>query len=441
VAKKYPANTLASSFALFYVVNIEQRAGNVPALVQAAADLAKAYPTQYNYLAQAADDVSAAYVKQKKYDEAIAAYQPLATAPQPDVAAAALGKIGNLRLLSVKGVDADRTLTEQAKRDEAQKRFASAEEEFIAVLKDYAGQLSAVNDAFAGLDNELIQRKAWGLLKDADFADALTTATASLTDPAMQAHVALAKAGLVFIEKDGAKQYPAALAGFRSTVAANPSLTLTRTEADRYGELLIAAKDYPTAQQVYTSLLASNTDPYTQADGDYGLGATALAQGDVAGAKTWFEKMKALPGGAAWHPHINEANYGLALAGEQSGRPEDLAAAKQTYSALMQASNAGVALQANAMLGYGRILAQEGAMTKPPRPGGTEYANYYFQQVDTIFGPAVPELSAEGLYDAGQAYAKAGDTAHAQKMYQTILKNYSTTAPDWAAKAQAAMGQ
>jgi tetratricopeptide (TPR) repeat protein len=439
VAKQYPANTAASSFALFYIVNVDQRAGNLPAMVQAAADLAKAFPTQYNYLAQAADYVSAAYVKQKKYDQAIAVYQSLATASQPEVAAAARVKIGNLWLLSVKGLDADRTLTEEAKRDEAQKRFASAEQEFITVLKDYSGQLGAVNDAFQGLDNDLIQRRSWGLLKDADFADYLAKATADLTDPAMQAHVALAKAGLPFIEKKGAKQDDAALASFRSIVQANPSLTLTRTEADRYGELLIAAKDYTTAQQVYTNLLASGSDPYTQADGDYGLGATALAQGDVAGAKTWFEKMKALPGGAAWHPHINEANYGLALAEEQSGQPEELAAAKQTYSTLMQASNAGVALQARTMLGYGRILAQDGATTKPPKPGGTEYANYYFQQVDTIFGPAVPELSAEGLYDAGQDYTKAGDTANAQKMYQAILKNYATTAPDWAAKAQAAM--
>jgi TolA-binding protein len=438
VAKKFPENTAASAFALFYIVNIDQRAGNVPALVQAAADLAQAFPTQYTYRAQAADAVSAAYVKQKKYDLAIAQYQPLATAPQPDVAAAALVKIGNLWLQSVKGLDADRTLTEEAKRAEAQKRFASAEEQFITALKNYPDQLGAMNDAFLGLDAELVQQRAWGLLKDADFADYLSKATAGLTDPAMQAHVALAKAGLAFVEKGGAKMNDAALASFRATVAANPNLTLTRTEAARYGQLLVAAKDYPTAQQVYTNLLASNaTDPYTQADGDYGLGAVALAQGDVATAKTWFEKMKALPGGAAWHPHIADANYGLALAGEQSGQPDQVAAAKQTYSSLMQAPN--TELQAKAMLGYGRILAQAGLTTKPARPGDTEYANYYFQQVDTIFGPAVPELSAEGLYDAGQAYAKAGDTANAQKMYQSILKNYSTTAPDWAAKAQAAM--
>jgi outer membrane protein assembly factor BamD (BamD/ComL family) len=438
VAKQYPDNTAAASFALFYIVNIYQRADNGPALEQAAADLAKAFPTQYAYLAPAADAVSAVYVKQKKYDQAIAQYQPLADATQPDVAAAALVKIGKLWLQSVKGLDSDRTLTEEAKRGEAQKRFASAQEQFVTVLKNYPGQLGPVNDAFQGLDAELMQQRSWGLLKDADFADALTKATADLTDPPMQARVALAKAGLAFIEKGGSKMKDAALASFRATVAANPNLTLTRTEADRYGELLIAAKDYPTAQQVYTNLLASNaTDPYTQADGDYGLGAVALAQGDVATAKTWFEKMKALPGGAAWHPHIADANYGLALAGEQSGQPDEVAAAKQTYSGLMQAPN--TELQAKAMLGYGRILAQSGQTTKPARPGDTEYANYYFQQVDTIFGPAVPELSAEGLYDAGQNFAKAGDTANAQKMYQAILKNYATTAPDWAAKAQAAM--
>ena len=63
---------------------------------------------------------------------------------------------------------------------------------------------------------------------------------------------------------------------------------------------------------------------------------------------------------------------------------------------------------------------------------------HYYQEPNTLFGPAVPELSAEGLFDAGQAYAKAGDKANAKKQYDDLLKAYATTAPDWAAKAQAA---
>ncbi len=50
----------------------------------------------------------------------------------------------------------------------------------------------------------------------------------------------------------------------------------------------------------------------------------------------------------------------------------------------------------------------------------------------------MPELSAQGLYAAGQAYDRAGDKANAKKQYDAILANYKTTAPDWAAKAQEA---
>jgi tetratricopeptide (TPR) repeat protein len=249
--------------------------------------------------------------------------------------------------------------------------------------------------------------------------------------------VELAKAGLIFIEKDGRKQDAVALGRFRAAMAANPSLPLTRTESDNYGELLLNAKDFATAQQVYQKLLeGSPKDPYAEADAYYGLGAADLAQGNVAEARGYFEKMKQLPGGAAWNPHILDADYGIALAAEQAGQPADLAAAKQGYAALMQ-SQAPPDLQARAMLGYGRVLAAEGATTAP-KAGSADMAVYYFKQVDTIFGPAVPELSAEGLYNAAQLYAKAGNVANAQALYQQLVKNYATSAPDWAAKAQAA---
>ena len=146
--------------------------------------------------------------------------------------------------------------------------------------------------------------------------------------------------------------------------------------------------------------------------------------------------MKSLANGATWNPHIVDANYGLALYQETSGKPGDSDAAKQAYAQLMQAQDASVELQARAMLGYGRILVAEGhAIT--PAPGTSESGVGYFQKVDTIYGGAVPEVSAEGLYDAGQAYEKAGDKANALKAYQDIEQNYKQAAPDWAEKAQA----
>ena len=441
VAKKFPADdeNSPSPFALYYVMSIYQRNGNVPAMIQAAADLSKAFPARYTFLMQAADAVSAAYVKQKKFDLAIAEYQPLTGATDPEVAATAQSKIGGLWYKAAKSMGAYQSMQDETQRTEAEKRLGSAEGAFINVLKGSPDQLSAVDDAFQGLNDVLLLRRSWGLLKEPDFDAYLAKVTSGLADPAMQTRIELARAGLVFIEKDGPKQYPAALARFRAAISANPSLRLTRTEADRYGELLLSAKDYATAQQVYTTLLESDAkDPYIQADGDYGLGATLLAQGKIADAAVYFSKMKALPGGGAWNPHILDANYGVALAAESSTNPADLATAKQTYAALMQAPSASPELQAKAMLGYGDILVKEGHPTDPATPGTTESAVFYYKQVDTIFGPAVPVLSAQGLYQAAQLYDKAGDAKDAQACYQSILTNYATTAPDWAAKAQAA---
>ena len=430
-AKRFPSDAAGSPspFALFFVVNIYQRANQVPQMVQAADDLKKAFPNQYTYILQAADAVSAVLIKASKFEEAAAQYQSLADAPQPDVAALAEAKIGDVWLAGAKDLQKDSDMPE------AQKRMDLAEQSYLSVLKKYPDQLIAVNAAFHGLDQSMVHRRALGLLKQADMEAYLGKVTAGLTSADMLTRIELAKAGLVFIDKHGLEKYPAALTRFKAAIAAAPTLVLTRTESNEYGQLLLAAKDYPTALQVYTALQASNPgDQETQADANYGLGATYLAQGDLSHAKDYFLKMK----GMTWSPHILDANYGLALYQETSGQPGDSDAAKQAYAQLMQSPDAAVDLQAKAMLGYGRILVAEGHPVSPAVAGGMESGVHYFQQVDTIYGGAVPELSAEGLYDAGQAYAKAGDKANAQKMYQNIEQNYKDVAPDWAAKATAA---
>ncbi len=441
VARKFPTDETAP-FALYYVVTIYQQANNVPALIQAATDLRKAYPEAYPFLVQAADAVSAVLVKQKKFDDALALYQPLAAAPKPEVAAAAGNKIGGIRLAAVKALGYYQSMP-LATRAEAEKRLSAAEQAYLGTLKNFPDQLGAVGDAFDGLVTTAKQRRSWGVLKDADLEGHLAKLGADLTTPEMQARLELAKAGLVFIEKDGARQYPSALDRFKKVIDANANLRLIRQETNQYGELLLAARDYPTALKVYGDLLANAApnDQTTLGDGYYGMGATCLGQGNVAQAKEYFSKLKALPGGGLWHPHILEADYGVALADERSSDPAQLDEARQIYAQLMQATQGGVALQAKAMLGYGRLLEKSGNAVKPTAAGPNEYAVHYYQEPHTLFGPAAPALSAEGLFDAGQAYQKAGDKANAKKQYDDLLKNYGTTAPDWAAKAQAAEGQ
>jgi len=439
MVSKYPEDDTAP-FALYYIITIEQRAGKVPEMIQAADDLRKAYPENYSYLIQAADVVSPIYVKQKKFDLAIAEYQPLVGVPQPNVAAMARNKIGTFWLQAAKAMGAYQSMQKDEERAEAKKRLDSAEQSYLDTLKNSPDQLGAVGDALQGLVDGLIQRRSWGLLTDAGFEDYLGKLTAELTTPEMQTRVELAKAGLVFVEKDGVKQYATALDRFKKALAATPSLNLTRQEANQYGELLIAGQDYPTALEVYNNLLsqAGPKDQQALADADYGLGATYLAQGDVAQAKDYFSKMKALSGGAEWHPHIMDANYGLALAAEQAG---DTNTAKQFYAVLMRSPQVSYLLQAKAMLGYGRVLEKAGNGITPVAQGTIESAVHYYQQVNTLFGPATPALSAEGLFDAGQVYERAGDKVNAKKQYSSLIQAYAQTAPDWAAKAQAAIAK
>jgi tetratricopeptide (TPR) repeat protein len=432
--KKYPKDE-ASPFALCYIVTSYQRAGKVPEMIQAAADLRKTFPEAHALIAQAADAVSEVYVKQKKFDLAIAEYKDLVNAPEPAIAAAAHNKIGSIWLAAAKAKGAYQSMQTDQDRANAQQTLASAEGEYLQTLKKFPGQSDAVADAWQGLIDGMLQRRSWGLLKDADFDGYLAKLGADIATSEMQARLELARAGLVFFYKDGEKQYPQALERFKKAVDANPGLQLNRQEASQFGELLIAGKDYARAIEVFTALAqTAPNDPVAQADANYGLGAAYLAQGEVDKAKDYFVKMQS----AAWHPHLLDSQYGLALAAEKSG---DSATAKEIYARLMRAPQTSFALQAKAMIGYGRLLEKAGHAVKAPNQQDIEYAVHYYRQVHTLFGGAVPESSAEGLFLAGQVYEKVNDKANARTQYTELIAAYAQTAPDWTAQAQAALAK
>ena len=91
----------------------------------------------------------------------------------------------------------------------------------------------------------------------------------------------------------------------------------------------------------------------------------------------------------------------------------------------MQDPDAGVVLQAKAMLGYGRVFERQGHGIVPDaRWVRTITAIYYYHQPNLLFGPAAPAQSAEELFSAGQVYEKAGDKADAKKQYDAVTENY-----------------
>ena len=438
IAKKYPKDEVAP-FALVTVVSIYKEAGDSAAMIKAAHDLRENYPDAYGIIASANDLVTDTLLKEKKFDDAVALYEPLVQAPKLDVAAQASNKIGSILSAAAKSLGYYQSMP-LAMRGEAETRLKSAEQAYLTTLKNFPDQLNAVGDAFEGLVNLAKQRRSWGLLKDSEMADYLANLSADFTSPEMQARFELAKAGLVFVTKDGSKQYGTALDTFKKIIAANPNLRLTRRSTNQYGELLLATKDYTDALKVYGDLLdgALPNDEISKGDAYYGLGAASLGLDDVAKARDYFQHLTSLPNGGMWHPHIQDANYGIAYADEKLGNAADLETARQIYSGLMQSAQAGPALQAKAMLGYGRLLEKSGNVIKPTAAGPAEYAIHYFQEPHTLFGPAAPEQSAEGLFYAGQAFEKIGDKTQAKAQYQELIKNYATTAPDWVAKVQAA---
>ncbi len=443
VAKKFPNDEASGSYALSRVVAIYQRENKVPEMTAAALDLRTAYPTAYPALLQAANAVSEADAKLKKFDDAIAQYKSLVDAPKPAIAVEARSKVGALWLADAKSMGSYQSLQQTTDRDEAQRRLSQSEQTYLGLLKAFPDQPDAIGGAFQGLDEDLLARRSWGLLKDADMDAYLGTLTANLGTPDLQAHAELARAGLVFIEKDGKAQYPAALDRFKKTVDANPSLALTRQETDHFGELLIAGKEYDRAVTVYTALLngPNATDPYVLGDAYYGLGATYLAQDQVDQARDYFLKLKALPSGGAWHKHIRDAEFGLAQAAERSANPADNLMAKQAYASLMRDPQSNFEVQAKSMLGYGRLLEKAGHGLQAPGQQDIEYALHYYQQVNTFYGPSVPKLSAEGLYLSGLLYEKNNDKVNAKAQFNQVVTAYGATAPDWTAKAQAELAK
>jgi tetratricopeptide (TPR) repeat protein len=439
MAKNYAANPDLASYALFSVCLIYQREGKIPELTQETAALRAAFPTAYALIGQATDLVAAALLKEKKYDDAIAAYQPLVSVPVPEIAADAQNKIGSAWLQDAASMGTYQSFQTDELRAEAEKRLQGAEQAYLATLKNFPDNETAVGNAFKGLTDVGLQRRSWGLLPNGNMEDYLTKVGAGLTTPALQTRLELAKAGVVFVNKNSRDQYPAALDRFTKALAASPGLVLTAQEADQYGQLLLAAKDYPKALEVYNALLATAkpTDQVKLADGYFGLGATYLAQGDLVNAKANFQKMQGLSGGAAWSEHATEAQIDMAQINEKSSNPTDLNAAEEVYATIMQSQQAGARLQAESMLGFGRILEKTGHAVKAAGQADIDYATHYYEQVNLFYGPATPELSAEGLYLAAQAYAKAGDTVDAAKDYATLRANYATTAPDWVAKIPA----
>jgi len=189
-------------------------------------------------------------------------------------------------------------------------------------------------------------------------------------------------------------------------------------DLERFGELLLAAKQWDVATGVFTKLREGFTgrgEERAQAAAAYGLGAAKLGAGDAAGADTYFGELEK---NYAWSEKIWEAKLGRARAAAGRG---DQDKAQDFYKQVIMAAASTPEMKAQALFGFAQALEAQGKLL--PEKGDAPNAVNNYKKIDAFY-ESVPSVAAEGLWRAGQIYEKAGKTAEARDAYATLVKKY-----------------
>ena len=380
-------------------------------MIQAANDLRKAYPQAYALLAQSADAVSTILIKQRKFDQAIALYQPLVGRPQ---ARRRRRRPNQNRRHLARGRQGSRLLPVDAPRDAGRggKAPGLRRAGLPRRAEEFPRPARCCGRRLRGTGPPSPNNAAPGVCLRTPIWKAIWASSGPIFPPPdMQARFELAKAGLVFLIKDGAKQYPAALDRFKKVINDNPGLALTRQETDQFRRIAPRGEG-----------LSDRLENLRRLTGQCGAHRSSRAGRCLLRSRRHLARAgRSGPGpgllhqteSLAWRRPVASPTSSTPIlasrwrTNNRASQPTWMPPGK-TYAQLMQAPQGGFVLQAKAMLGYGRLLEKAGYAVKPSPQGPNEYAVHYYQEPNLLYGPAVPALSAEGLFDAGQAYEKAG---------------------------------
>ncbi|SDU00175.1 Tetratricopeptide repeat-containing protein [Verrucomicrobium sp. GAS474] len=360
--------------------------------------------------AGAAMVIGQVYEKRADYEKAAATYAPAAAGATP-IAPVADAQLAAMWLTAAKALGVYTALGEEDKKLWTQRTDAATAAALDAVNRFPTAR--AAGRALEGLVAVTILKIDAGVFTlDAGtgfFADQAAKAAA----PA-KGRYELARAAVIMRRGKAEEAFP-----LYQKAYADAAILWTPEDLERFGELLLAGKQWETAVAVFTKLKASYTgqgEDRAQAAAAYGLGAAKLGAGDSAAADTFFGELeKNYP----WSEKIWEAKLGRGRAAAGRG---DQDKAQDYFKQIIMAGASTPEIKAQALLGFAQALEAQGKLF-PDAKGDLPNAVNNYKKIDAFY-ESVPSVAAEGLWRAGQLYEKAGRNAEARDAYALLVKKY-----------------
>jgi TolA-binding protein len=416
IAEKFPQSQPAP-FTYFQRAQLAGAAQNADEVVRLMTAFVEKYPED-DKVFFAFDSIGQTETNRGNIEAAVAAYQTFAgkyaTAPK---APEAMLKIADLHRAAAEKLGRYGALTpeEQEKWKSSMAASVAAAEKMTATYPD-SPQLGL------GLRSLLAVKQAEvsaGLLDPAGVEKYFEDLAASAPDGA-KSKILFARAAFIS-ESDPARALE------EMNKAYNPSLVYAPSDLDLYGLALLENGKADEAKAVFEKIAVDYPNPAgqepaqappaiqeAQAISLFGLGRVAQEQKDVAGAGSFFEKLKSL---YPWSPKVLEANYGIAASLREQGKGDEAVA---LLTQIIRAPNAPTELRANSMLLGGFIQKDKGER---------DAAIDYFIKISAFY-EGVPEAAATGLWEGGQllelqvAELQSSDPEKAKKQQAQVLRAY-----------------
>ena len=402
------------------LMRLAQAAGKPEEAAAAAKRLMTDFPASPQAV-EAAFNIGQAMEKTRAYDQAAAAYQFIVARPDKLGAPVAQARIAAMWIAAAQGLGNYKALNDSEKA-----QWQTDTDAGIKAASDALEKFPSARESGAALE-EVVKLEVFKI--DAGL-QTLDQATAVFSDWEGRAASDIAKGRLelarigVIAQRGDATQ---ALALYQKIEATHP--LFDPEDLDRYGTLLLNAKQYDPATAIFTQLQQGFAkEPSAQAAAVYGLGAVQLAQGNTSAADGYFDTLEKQ---YAWSPKIWAATLGRGRAAEDRGDP---AQARSYYQKVIMAPASSPEMKARGLLGFARTLEKEGKLVdNPATPNEPNAANNYLK-IDALFD-SVRDVAAEGLWRAGQVLEKANQPDKAKAAYQSLAKKYPES--PFASQAQA----
>jgi TolA-binding protein len=444
LAQKYPQSE-AAPFSYFQRATIFAGEQKTEEMSQVMREFIEKYPGN-DKIFYAYDTIGQAYINAGKTPEAIAAYEEMAQkhADNP-MAPEALLKAGNLWRAYADSQGRYLALNEQ-QRAEWNKGMTNSSADFEKLLEQYpdGAQVALALQGLLGNQRSLAQAKLKTEAEVETYFQNLAGKFAA--KPATKNKILFTLASHLY-EKDKSK----ALA--QMTAAYDPAIVYAPSDLDLYGSALLEAKKIDEARRIYEKIAADYPNPpgiepdkvpsqqiqEAQAISLYGIGKCFQAQGNVAEAGKYFDKLKRL---YPWSPKMLEASYGIAEALYAQKKYDE---AMPMIVQIIRARTTTPDLSANALLLGGRVLeAKSDTGSDEERRTSLDGAiDYYIKCAINYEG--VPNAAAEGLWRGAQLIErqitalqepkKGQQRAKMLKYYKDLTEKYP--ASPFAEKARA----